>query len=160
MEYGVVSGKLPWTADDRISLKALNYRDVFNLPRIDGLIVEFRVGSGATLRTFADMIGDHKIFGFDWFQGLPEDWNQTFTKGSLANPNYASLDWPSNSELVIGLIKDTLKPGTILHFDEIKNYQGCDHEIRAFNEYLEASGTSWNIAGQVTGPDGVFVMVS
>ncbi|HEY6022189.1 MAG TPA: class I SAM-dependent methyltransferase, partial [Candidatus Paceibacterota bacterium] len=170
MEYGVVTGKLPWTAEDRISLKPLCYRDIFNLPRIDGLIVEFGVGSGATLRTFAGMIGDHKIYGFDWFQGLPEDWNATFTKGSLANPGYASAQWPANSELVVGLIQDTLVgfldthpepiayahldfdlysstkfvldhvrdrlgPGTILHFDEIKNINGCGHEIRAFNEY-------------------------
>ncbi len=46
----------------------------------EGLILEFGVFSGATINQIADRLPEKAIFGFDSFEGLPEDW----TPGALA----------------------------------------------------------------------------
>jgi predicted O-methyltransferase YrrM len=46
-----------------------------------------------------------KIYGFDSFQGLPEDWRTGFEKGAFAQGLPSVL---SNVELIVGLFKDTL----------------------------------------------------
>ena len=186
---GIVDGKLPWEAENRgVAFKSLSYADVFKFPRPEGYVLEFGVSGGGTLRKFSKLIHPHKIYGFDCFTGLPEDWG-TYKKGALAaSPNQI---WPENSEIVIGLFQDTLVdwlekhpgtisyahldadiysatkyvlekikerlvPGSLLHFDEIKIFQCCDHEMRAFEEFMAATNTRWEILGQVTPHDGIF----
>ena len=40
----------------------------------DGLIVEFGVRTGKTINHIANAFPDRRVFGFDSFEGLPEDW--------------------------------------------------------------------------------------
>ena len=46
------------------------------LAPLTGLILEFGVASGATITCLAEteQLSYRKIYGFDWFQGLPERW--------------------------------------------------------------------------------------
>ena len=49
-----------------------------------GLVCEFGVGSGRTITHIATLLPDAQIFGFDSFEGLPEDWRPGFPKGTYA----------------------------------------------------------------------------
>lgn len=57
--------------DDRIS----NLKYALSLVKKEGLFLEFGVYSGSTINIMADMYKNKQIFGFDSFEGLPENWN-------------------------------------------------------------------------------------
>jgi hypothetical protein len=79
-----------------------------SLAKPDGLWLEFGVASGTTIRHIAGLhLG--KVYGFDSFEGLPEDWRSGYEKGVFAgkNPNV-----PANVELIRGWFADSL--GTFL----------------------------------------------
>lgn len=68
-----------------------------------GLALEFGVADGATLRKIAaERPGE--TFGFDSFDGLPEDWRRGFARGKFA------CDPPDvpGATLVVGLFQHTL----------------------------------------------------
>jgi hypothetical protein len=74
--------------------------------------LEFGVATGHTIRFLAAQT-TAAVYGFDWFQGLPEDWrdaegNLMHPAGTFACPVPDGL--PANVELVIGRFEDTL-PG-------------------------------------------------
>ena len=71
----------------------------------DGVILEFGVAGGATTRNIATLNPTRKVYGFDSFKGLPEEWN-----GMVVGQFACELpkDFPSNVELVIGTFQDTL----------------------------------------------------
>jgi len=48
----------------------------------EGLFMEFGVFKGSTVNYIADQING-QIFGFDSFEGLPEDWRESFEKGTF-----------------------------------------------------------------------------
>lgn len=86
-----------------------------------GLVLEFGVASGSTLRVIADHWKD-EVFGFDSFEGLPEAWRPGFPAGLFAG---TPPDLPDNASLVPGLFEDSVPafvsghPGRIsfLHVD-------------------------------------------
>lgn len=75
----------------------------FNIPR-DGYWLEFGVHSGATINKLSQCCD--KIYGFDSFDGLPEDWIGDHKKGHF------TMDAPpavsDNVELLIGWFDETL----------------------------------------------------
>jgi hypothetical protein len=73
----------------------------------EGDILEFGVAGGESLRVFADRCPERHVFGFDTFEGLPEDW-WTRPKGSFAAAP-PKIDRP-NVKLVKGLFNESL-PG-------------------------------------------------
>lgn len=85
-----------------------------------GLALEFGVATGTTLQIIADA-REGEVYGFDWFQGLPEHWRLGYDAGEFAQP-------PPDvrgAELVVGLFEDVLPgfldahpgPVTFLHVD-------------------------------------------
>jgi hypothetical protein len=143
-----------------------------------GIALEFGVASGGTLQMIAQRM---PVYGFDSFEGLPEDWRPGFPAGMFAGP---VPDVPG-AQLVVGLFEDTLpqwtppgriglvhidcdlysstvtvldaigyflREGTIVVFDEWHGYPGCeDHEQKAWQEFAEASGIEWDVLGH--GPE-------
>lgn len=80
----------------------------------EGLCCEFGVYQGRTLIPFAKALSPRKIYGFDSFQGLPEEWCAAVPIGSFrSDPNAMVL--PDNAELVIGLFQDALRPFMAAH---------------------------------------------
>jgi ABC-type polysaccharide/polyol phosphate transport system ATPase subunit len=88
----------------------------------EGMALEFGVFSGRTLRTITAARDGKNVFGFDSFNGLPEDWREGFPAGTFA------VDEPPEvlgAELVVGLFEDTLpgfldehpEPVAFLHVD-------------------------------------------
>lgn len=86
-----------------------------------GLMLEFGVARGRSIRHWATMFPTHDIYGFDGFEGIYEDWNG-LPAGTFAQP---PPQVPHNVHLVIGRFDQTLPrwtrchPGTVslLHID-------------------------------------------
>ena len=67
---------------------------------------EFGVYKGKTAWYISKHCGYRKLFLFDSFEGLPEDWNNNFKKGHFALKNIPRL--PGKSILYKGLFRDTV----------------------------------------------------
>lgn len=123
--------------------------------RLKGLILEFGVFSGLTINHIASET-DNMVYGFDSFEGLPEDWRPDIQKGTFATSIPAVH---SNVELVVGYFDATLPnfmkehPGdiSILHIDcDLYSstrtiFEHCEHAIRSgtiiiFDEYFNYVG--------------------
>jgi predicted O-methyltransferase YrrM len=72
-----------------------------------GLFLEFGVNTGGTINHIATTLSHRTIYGFDWFEGLPEDWRPEFKKGTFRRSPPAVRD---NVQLVMGLFNQSL-PG-------------------------------------------------
>jgi hypothetical protein len=140
----------------------------------EGLYLEFGVHKGGTLSIIAKST-NNKVYGFDSFEGLPEDWFAANNKGHFACD--IPTDLPENTELVVGLFQDTLpkfveehkeQKVAFLHvdcdlysstkciFDNLKhNFQ--DGSIICFDELIDYEGwenhewKAWNEFLEETG---------
>ena len=78
---------------------------------LPGLTLEFGVATGSTLRIICHRTNG-AVYGFDSFEGLPEDWTH-FQKAGRFNMNGTPPEeLPPNAELVVGWFADTL-PGYV-----------------------------------------------
>jgi hypothetical protein len=140
----------------------------------EGLILEFGVASGATINYLATtfVLRERLLYGFDWFNGLPEPWAD-YPVGHFACEPPAVA---ANIKLVVGLFSETLPPflathpgsAALIHIDcdlysstkivlELlrdrivagtvivldEYFIVPDHEQRAFNEWLAANRRSY-----------------
>ena len=88
-----------------------------------GLVLEFGVATGRTLNHFARLLPGRTVYGFDGFQGLPEDWTSRMRRGFFARDALPAVR--SNCQLVIGWFDQTLpkwvkanhQPVALLHVD-------------------------------------------
>lgn len=91
------------------------------------LILEFGVYTGHTITKIAETFKNHTVYGFDSFEGLPEEWvrnDGSFKKGCFAVKNLPNV--PSNVKLIKGWFNQTLpkfieehrgRKVTFLHID-------------------------------------------
>ncbi|HEY2205838.1 MAG TPA: class I SAM-dependent methyltransferase [Pseudonocardia sp.] len=87
----------------------------------EGMALEFGVFTGTTLKVIASACPEREVYGFDSFDGLPEDWRLGFTAGAF----HAEPPEVPGAELVVGLFSDTLPgflrehpgPVALLHLD-------------------------------------------
>lgn len=78
-------------------------------PHIPGLYMEFGVRTGSTINHLAKLNRDHTIFGFDSFEGLPENWSGWVgEKGAFARAELPSVR--ANVRLIKGWFDATLQP--------------------------------------------------
>lgn len=75
---------------------------------IDGDVLEFGVSGGRSLALFGELLPDRKIFGFDSFEGLPEDWALNVKKGAYAVAADKMKRVPANASLIAGWFEDSL----------------------------------------------------
>lgn len=81
-----------------------------------GVAVEFGVGSGDSTRCIARYL---PVYGFDSFEGLPENWRPGFDKGMFAaDLNTVASSLPERVKLFPGLFEDVL-PNT--HWDGVRD---------------------------------------
>ena len=88
-----------------------------------GLVLEFGVFSGHTLTLIANGFAHQQVYGFDSFEGLPEDWMPGSEKGTFAVGKLPAV--PANAELVVGWFDRTLPgfldahpgPAALIHVD-------------------------------------------
>jgi Methyltransferase domain len=102
------------------SVATLEY--ALSLAPPDGMALEFGVYSGRTLTVIAEARKCDQVFGFDSFQGLPEDWRSNIPAGTFATEQLPDV---AGAELVVGWFNETLPdflanhPGPVafLHLD-------------------------------------------
>lgn len=93
-----------------------------------GHVMEFGVASGSTIRAIASVNQHRQVWGFDSFEGLPEDWVRSSTQAARAGTFSTGGQLPpvpDNVHLVKGWFSDTLpkwldeNPGNVafLHVD-------------------------------------------
>jgi hypothetical protein len=70
----------------------------------DGLVLEFGVYSGRTINFISTFF--EKVYGFDSFEGLPEDWRPNVLKGHFARNDLPRIN--KNVELVVGWFNKSL----------------------------------------------------
>jgi hypothetical protein len=88
-----------------------------------GLVLEFGVATGRTLNHFARLLPGKTVYGFDGFQGLPEDWTSRMRRGFFARDALPAVR--SNCQLIVGWFDQTLpkwiksnhQPVALLHVD-------------------------------------------
>jgi hypothetical protein len=71
-----------------------------------GAVLEFGVATGRTLNHFARIFSEHTVYGFDGFNGLPEDWTSRMPKGFFARRSLPKVR--ENCALVVGYFNKTL----------------------------------------------------
>lgn len=100
----------------------LTRRFAAGLVAVEGMVLEFGVATGHTLRLLTDALPGHDVAGFDVFSGLPEHWRTGFPAGAFAQPEPPEVP---GAELVVGLFADTLPgfltehpgPVALMHLD-------------------------------------------
>lgn len=93
-----------------------------SLMEIDGLVLEFGVYTGTTLKIIAAAADGREVYGFDSFTGLPEDWRTGFSAGAFGVDQLPDVP---GAELIAGWFDDTLPgfmaehpgPVSFLHVD-------------------------------------------
>ncbi len=78
-----------------------------DLAKNDGLFIEFGVYKGKTINFIASNT-DQLVYGFDSFEGLPEDWRDQFEKGTFKVDKLPNVK--KNVKLIKGLFENTLPP--------------------------------------------------
>jgi hypothetical protein len=115
--------------------------------KIEGDFLEFGVFQGRSINIIAEKFPDQKIYGFDSFKGLPEDWvvskNNTYEKGRFSLGDDLP-DVRDNVELVVGWFNDTLENWiesnnnsvSFLHID-CDLYSSASYVLKTLNEKIK-----------------------
>jgi hypothetical protein len=122
-----------------------------------GLVLEFGVATGRTLNQFARWLPHKTVYGFDGFDGLPEDWTSRMRKGFFARDHLPRVR--SNCKLIVGWFNETLagfverhpEPVALLHVDcdlyssTVTVLDCLQHQIHpgtviVFDEYINYPG--------------------
>jgi hypothetical protein len=112
---------------------------------IEGLVMEFGVCDGASLRHLASLAPDQEVHGFDSFEGLPEDWTHFQKKGRYTlGGDLPRIDL-SNVTLHKGWFSDSLPPFLATHHGPARFvhidcdlYSSTDTVLRALEGRLVA----------------------
>lgn len=86
--------------------------------------------------------------------GLFQDTLDNFLKQHPENVSILHIDCDiySSTKFIFDRLKHRILPGTIIIFDELKGYRGWeDHEYKAFMEFLEYTGLSYEILNEAEG---------
>ncbi|MFJ9782734.1 class I SAM-dependent methyltransferase [Amycolatopsis sp. NPDC101161] len=90
-----------------------------------GMALEFGVYTGTTLKIIAAARTSGGVYGFDSFQGLPEDWRIDFPAGSFTVDGLPDV---AGAELVVGWFDDTL-PGFLARHPEPVDFVHVDADL-------------------------------
>ena len=103
-DYSKRDGMYEWVINQEALRKPINY-------------IEFGVASGHSFKWWLKQNTDSesRFFGFDTFDGLPEDWGP-FKKGSFSNENQIPVVNDDRATFYKGLFQQTL-PNFIKQFD-------------------------------------------
>jgi predicted O-methyltransferase YrrM len=87
---------------ETLLIKSLEYA------REKGIVAEFGVYKGYTLRLIADSLPRQEIYGFDSFEGLPENWRAGFDKGVFKVDSKSIAPFQDNVRLYSGLFDESI----------------------------------------------------
>ncbi|MGY1706321.1 class I SAM-dependent methyltransferase [Geodermatophilus sp. SYSU D00697] len=90
-----------------------------------GLALEFGVFEGRSLEVIAQHRARRRVFGFDSFQGLPEDYRPHVRAGAFAVSELPDVE---GAELVVGWFEDTL-PGFLATHPGVVDFVHVDGDL-------------------------------
>lgn len=111
----------------------------------DGYIFEFGVFEGKSINLMARHRPEQKVFGFDTFEGLPEDWvvspNKIIPKGYPVPKEMVKTE--DNVTYIKGMFQDTLEEwmvdfpnaAALVHIDS-DLYSSCKYVLTTLNEQM------------------------
>lgn len=74
--------------------------------QLDGYVLEFGVHKAETIQVIAECFPEDQVYGFDSFEGLPEDWNISHNeKFNKHKKGYFAIDIPSIDNPRIHFVK-------------------------------------------------------
>jgi hypothetical protein len=97
----------------------------------NGLVLEFGVFSGETVNRIST-VTKKTVYGFDSFEGLPEDWGRGMNKGFF-KCNIPKVN--DNVELVVGWFNETLE-GFLQKHDEKVSFCHVDCDLYSSSKYV------------------------
>jgi|SRR5215469_8973485 len=104
-------------------LPALTWAEILEHVPPYGTMLELGVYQGQSFNEICALVHPRLVHGFDWWRGLPEDWDDHGSAG-LLNMHGVPPDCPDNGRWVIGLIRGTLPEfvdnhgeAAFVHFD-------------------------------------------
>lgn len=108
---------------------------------VDGLCAEFGVAGGGSAQHLISL-GVEKLYGFDWFYGLPEHW-EGHVDGQGSFSTQGQVPTVGGLEIYNGLFKDTLpvfkaeheEPMRLVHVD-CDLYSSTDTVLRALEDRI------------------------
>ncbi len=112
-----------------------------------GLILEFGVSEGKTIKVIAKQT-EEWIYGFDSFEGLPEDWTHFQKKGRYSQGGQVPQDLPANVKPVVGWFEESLPSFLATHPEPIK-FLHVDCDLYSSAKTVLESVASRLIAGSV-----------
>lgn len=121
-------------------IKFFKLEELFKFPlnavNINGLFLEFGVCKGITINRIASLIPDKTVYGFDSFDGLPEDWCG-HKKGYLKVGNVQEVlnNLLDNIQIVIGLFQKTLEP-FLKEYKEKVAFVHLDADLYSSTKYV------------------------
>lgn len=102
-------------SNDLNSCRFQNLEYAVSKIKIDGFVLEFGVHTGSTINFISNHLPNDIVYGFDSFEGLPEDWNISLNKkynkhkrGYFAVDELPTVN--NNVKLLKGFFNQSLKP--------------------------------------------------
>jgi hypothetical protein len=112
---------------------------LINLQPLDDLWMEFGVAGGFSVNLSATLRRQQKsskpVYGFDWFQGLPETWENNREIGAFTQNGIIPPVLP-NVKLIAGLFNETLEAFLKLHNRERVGYVNMDMDLYGGAHYV------------------------
>lgn len=135
--------------DDLEKCRFDNLKFAISQATTSGSILEFGVHSGSTINIISSALNKDIIYGFDSFEGLPEDWNISYNdKFNKHKKGYFSLEsLPTVNDNVIlikGFFNQSLEPWInqyrphqikFLHVDS-DLYSSAIYVLKTLNEFI------------------------
>ncbi|UJR12397.1 hypothetical protein I4U23_016574 [Adineta vaga] len=133
------------------ALSPLQYILENKLISSDGLIIECGVGSALTTNYIAKNINANRIvYGFDSFQGLPEDWSpRPMQKGAYKQSTIPVVE--DNIKIITGMFEDTLPDFVNNHINAKIALLHVDCDI------YSSTKTVFDYLGKLLGPKSIIV---
>jgi hypothetical protein len=119
----------------------------------DGLYMEFGVATGQSLTNIrARLAPEIRLYGFDSFQGLPEEWN-SFPIGAFATSTRVKLP---NTELIVGPFAETLSKFAEQHAHQHVSFMHVDCDLYSATQTVLGAFGKQMVPGSVILFDEIF----
>jgi predicted O-methyltransferase YrrM len=129
------------------------HRDCIAQSKPGGLFLEFGVCEGTSLTMLRSIVPqEQKLYGFDSFEGLPEDWNDC-PAGTFKTKTRVELE---NVELVVGWFDNTVPAFAKAHAGEHISYMHIDCDLYSSTKTVLKGLNSLIVPGTVIVFDELF----
>jgi predicted O-methyltransferase YrrM len=142
---GFIEGHMPGVRDFGADREA-HLRHAVQAATEPGLVLEFGVFQGASLKVLADAAAQ-PVYGFDSFEGLPEDWT-LFHRQRFFDLKGNQPEVGDGIHLVKGYFQDTLDAFLAAHIGPLRLLH-CDADLYSSTSYVLERCAPRLVAGSV-----------